>query len=304
MKTQKYKAFPEVISMQNKEIKAIEDLSLNAWPSHQMQLYDGWILRFSYFYTHRTNCVEQFGSSVLPLEEKIPYCEEIYRRWKSPCIFKITPLSDPELDGLLEARGYEKQNVTYTMCMDLSKDTAVELRAGAPEAASADKLQDGASESASADTGSSISRKKRFSTIREGDMTVRDRIPDEWIDALFAIKGDATVTHLKIVPSMYAAIPKDVRCVYIRDEEKIAATGLGILDRDYIGVYAINVEAGHRRQGLARKIVETLLAEGKKAGAKRAYLQVVANNDPAIRLYEDLGFSPAYMYWFRVKSTM
>ncbi len=260
--------------MQNKEIKTIEDLSLNAWPSHQMQLYDGWILRFSYLYTHRTNCVEQFGSSVLPLEEKIPYCEEIYRRWKSPCIFKITPLSDPELDGLLDARGYEKQKVTCTMCMEL------------PE------------------TDLSTPRSKRFTTIRVGDMTVRDRIPDEWIDALLAIKGDATVTHLKIVPSMYAAIPKDVRCVYIRDEEKIVATGLGILDREYIGVYAINVEAGHRRQGLARKIVETLLEEGKKAGAKRAYLQVVANNDPAIRLYEDLGFSPAYTYWFRVKSTM
>ena len=44
-------------------IKKIEDMSLNAWPSHKMELYDGWILRFSYFYTHRTNSVEQFGNS-------------------------------------------------------------------------------------------------------------------------------------------------------------------------------------------------------------------------------------------------
>ena len=70
--------------MQKADIKTIEDLSLNAWPSHQMQLYDGWILRFSYFYTHRTNCVEQVGTSLLPLEEKISYCEDIYRRWKTP----------------------------------------------------------------------------------------------------------------------------------------------------------------------------------------------------------------------------
>ena len=28
-------------------IKKIEDMSLNAWPSHKMELYDGWILRFS-----------------------------------------------------------------------------------------------------------------------------------------------------------------------------------------------------------------------------------------------------------------
>ncbi len=67
-------------------IKTIEDLSLNAWPSHQMQIYDGWILRFSYFYTHRTNCVEQIGTSSLPFEEKIKYCEEIYHYWNTPCI--------------------------------------------------------------------------------------------------------------------------------------------------------------------------------------------------------------------------
>ena len=73
-------------------IKTIEDLSLNAWPSHQMQIYDGWILRFSYFYTHRTNSVEQIGPSLLPLPEKVAYCEDIYRNWGTPCIFKILSL--------------------------------------------------------------------------------------------------------------------------------------------------------------------------------------------------------------------
>lgn len=55
------------------DIKTIEDLSLNAWPSHQMQVYDGWILRFSYFYTHRTNCAEPIGASILgSLTPQIP----------------------------------------------------------------------------------------------------------------------------------------------------------------------------------------------------------------------------------------
>ena len=64
-------------------IKMIEDLSLNAWPSHQIQLYDGWLLRFSYFYTHRTNCVEQIGPSSIPIEEKINFCEDAYHRLPS-----------------------------------------------------------------------------------------------------------------------------------------------------------------------------------------------------------------------------
>ena len=72
--------------MKNK-IKTIEDLSLNAWPSHQIQIYDGWILRFSYFYTHRTNCIEQMGPSAIPLADKLDYCEEIYEKWGNPAIY-------------------------------------------------------------------------------------------------------------------------------------------------------------------------------------------------------------------------
>ena len=63
----------------NVTIKMIEDFSLNAWPSHQIQLYDGWLLRFSYFYTHRTNSVEQIGPSSFPIEEKINFCEDAFK---------------------------------------------------------------------------------------------------------------------------------------------------------------------------------------------------------------------------------
>ena len=248
--------------MNNSEIKAIEDLSLNAWPSHQMQLYDGWILRYSHFYTHRTNCVEQFGSSVIPYEDKIPYCEEVYKRWNTPCIFKITPLSKESLDKSLESKGYRIEHTTTVMCCDLENT---------PEFEAHEEVQ------------------------------TDERIPDEWIDALFNIKGGATVVHLKIVPSMYAAIPKDVICACVRDGRRIIATGLGILDREYIGIYAINVDKEYRRRGIARKICETLINEGKKHGAEKAYLQVVSENAPAIALYESLGFKKEYEYWFRVK---
>ena len=108
------------------QIKTIEDLSLNAWPSHQMQVYDGWIIRFSHFYTHRTNSVEELGLSTLPLEEKIDYCEQVYRRWKSPAIFKITPLSNPAMDALLSERGYEIKHTTDVMTMDLSDTITIE----------------------------------------------------------------------------------------------------------------------------------------------------------------------------------
>ena len=266
-----------------RDIKAIEDLSLNAWPSHQMQLYDGWILRFSHFYTHRTNCVEQIGPSQIAISDKITYCEEIYRRWKTPCIFKITPLMDPSFDRMLEERGYEIQHKTAVMQCSLSADHAE------------------AAPGLSTVHGETAIEMVKVPAVGHPEVHIERRISDEWIDALFAIKGNATVVHLKIVPSMYAAIPKDVLCASIRVDDRIVATGLGILDRDYIGIYAINVDKEYRRRHFARKICETLLQRGREAGASKAYLQVVDGNEPALALYQSLGLSIAYYYWFRVK---
>ena len=163
----------------NTLIKTIEDLSLNAWPSHQIELYDGWILRFSYFYTHRTNSVEQIGPSTIPVEEKVQYCEEIYRRWGTPAIFKISPLVNPGFDAMLADRGYVVQHTTHVMTMDLAnfakKDPAVAV-------------------------------------------TVSSFIPPKWIDSLFALKSTTNVMHRMVVPSMYRAIPKETICTSIQDE--------------------------------------------------------------------------------------
>lgn len=251
----------QVVSVES-SIKKIEDMSLNAWPSHKMELYDGWILRFSYFYTHRTNSVEQFGTSLLPWCEKIPYCEKEYKRLGTPAIFKISPLVSLDFDYMLENRGYEIQHTTDVMTVDLN-DAVL--------------------------------------TASPQQVEFENTIPLEWIWSLFELKGTTNPIHRTVVPSMYQAIPKEVICASVRKDGKIAATGLGILDRDYIGIYAIHVRDDLRRRGYARQICTGLLNEGKKKGAKNAYLQVVEKNAAAHALYESLGFRYFYKYWFRVQ---
>ena len=246
----------------NDKIKKIEDMSLNAWPSHKMELYDGWILRFSYFYTHRTNSVEQFGTSVLPWREKIPYCEGVYKRLGTPAIFKISPLVSQDFDYMLENRGYHLEHMTDVMTRPL---TDAVLPSPGP------------------------------------DIRLCDTISGEWIEALFRLKGAVDPIHRAVVPSMYRAIPKETLCVSVCEGEEIIATGLGILDRDYIGIYAIHVREDHRRHGYARQICSALLAEGHARGATHAYLQVVSDNLPAQNLYRSLGFEKMYTYWFRVQ---
>ena len=139
-----------------KNIKKIEDMSLNAWPSHKMELYDGWILRFSYFYTHRTNSVEQFGNSMLPWREKVAYCENVYKRLGSPAIFKISPVVSPDFDYTLENRGYEIQHTTEVMTMALS-DAHIDTH--------------------------------------YPDVTLTNEIPDIWINSLFDLKGMTNPIH-------------------------------------------------------------------------------------------------------------
>ena len=245
-------------------IKQIEDMSLNAWPSHKMELYDGWIIRFSYFYTHRTNSVEQFGTSSLPWREKIPHCEEVYRRLSSPVIFKISPLVSPDFDYMLENRGYRIEHETDVMTMRPIPETIMEASAS-PE------------------------------------IEYSSEIPQEWIDALFRLKGTASSIHRAVVPSMYRAIMKDTICACVRVDGEIAATGLGILDRDYIGIYAVHVREDLRRRGIARSLCLGILQRGVLKGARNAYLQVVSENAAARKLYTSLGFEKQYSYWFRVK---
>lgn len=90
---------------------------------------------------------------------------------------------------------------------------------------------------------------------------------------------------------MYRAILKETVCASITKNGEIIATGLGILDRDYIGIYAIHVREDYRRRGYARQICTGLLNEGKKRGASHAYLQVVKNILPQKSFTALLDFS-------------
>ena len=217
-------------------IKLIEEISLNAWPSHKIELYDGWLIRFSHNYTHRTNSVTQVGASSIPVEEKIAYCEKIYENYHTPSIFKISPLIGTSVD--------------------LPEEIIVQLQ---------------------------------------------DRITDEWITALFRLNGTTNPTLRRIVPSMFKAIPKETIVASIEIDGRMVASGLGIMDREHVGLYAIYVDASCRHKGFARAICNAILEEARKKNATKAYLQVVQGNTYAKKLYTSLGFKDLYTYWFRVK---
>jgi GNAT superfamily N-acetyltransferase len=59
----------------------------------------------------------------------------------------------------------------------------------------------------------------------------------------------------------------------------------------WVGLSAVHVVEEARRRGLARQLCEALLAWGAQLGATRAYVQVLADNTAATRLYESMGFA-------------
>jgi ribosomal protein S18 acetylase RimI-like enzyme len=133
------------------------------------------------------------------------------------------------------------------------------------------------------------------------ELHISERVDEDWIETLFRLKGGVSAVHRRIVPNMYAAIPKRQVAVLVRDGGNVCGTGLGILDRAFVGVYAIQVAPEYRRRGLATRIVETILREGRRNGASGAYLQVVSDNAAAKAVYRRLGFREYYRYYFRVK---
>ena len=84
----------------------------------------------------------------------------------------------------------------------------------------------------------------------------------------------------------------------ITDEDGMGA-GLGVLERDWLGLFGIETLPDQRRKGVATAVNHALASWGAQRGAKRVYLQVEASNDSALKLYGKMGFETEYHYWYR-----
>jgi ribosomal protein S18 acetylase RimI-like enzyme len=61
------------------------------------------------------------------------------------------------------------------------------------------------------------------------------------------------------------------------------------------------VAPGRRNQGIGTAISAQLLSTARRNGAEVAWLNVLSDNQPAVRTYARLGFETLYEYWYRTK---
>jgi len=116
------------------DARRIEELGLNSSAPPGQLLYDGWILRLLRGKAKRARSVNAVYPSTAPLDEKVAYCEKLYRAAALPTIFRITPFSQPlNLDRMLDARGYLRFDPTAVEVAAIDP-----ARLGGPEAAPMD----------------------------------------------------------------------------------------------------------------------------------------------------------------------
>jgi GNAT superfamily N-acetyltransferase len=109
-------------------VRQIEEAGLNSWPALQQLHFDGWLVRFARGYTKRANSVTPLYPSLLPAEEKIAWCEQLYQEKHLPTIFRLLSFSEESLhmDKLLAERGYSMLDRTLVWSRELPADRATE----------------------------------------------------------------------------------------------------------------------------------------------------------------------------------
>lgn len=234
---------------------------MNAWVSIQTMLYDGWVIRFANGYTKRANSVNPLYTSRIDLEEKLQFCESLYRAKNLPVVFKLTPEVFPHgLDDRLDECGYQKDSPTSVQVLD--------LEVGNLQIPPTAELQ--------------------------------ESLSDDWFEDFCAMSATSDVYRETLREILTNIIPRRC-FISLTSNGRDIACGLGVLQSNYIGLFDIVTDPDFRRRGYGQQVVTSILAWGKENQAKIAYLQVMLNNPPALQLYANLGFKEQYQYWYRIK---
>jgi len=125
------------------------------------------------------------------------------------------------------------------------------------------------------------------------DVEVLEDVDDAWMHDYAELKRFSQAEAQKNRTILdRIGLPK--RFVSIVREGRRVASGIAVVESGWVGLFGIVTDPGQRRKGLGRKVTEALPASGRAAGAKRAYLQVEADNPAALKLYESMGFRDVY----------
>lgn len=101
--------------------------------------------------------------------------------------------------------------------------------------------------------------------------------------------------------ALFARIPAPRRFALLRVDGQPAAAGLCVAEGELAGIFSMRTARAFRRRGLGTALLRALARFACGAGAQRLYLQVEDDN-PALALYQRLGFGAVYGYHYRERA--
>jgi ribosomal protein S18 acetylase RimI-like enzyme len=234
--------------------RRVEEACLNGWPALKSVVHDGWQLRFSWGHTKRANSVSLLGTSSLDIEAKVRFCERLYERHKLPPIFRLSTQSAETIDPVLDRLGYASgAEETLVLYKDL----------------------------------------KRVSpSAKDTSLVLRTEPATAWLGAMAGIQGLSGNVRM-VSQAIFEAIALPTCFVSsLAPNGRTAAVAYGAVQDGIVCINAVATDAAFRRQGHARRVIETICAwMVDEQNAIGACVPVVATNANAIELYRSLGFA-------------
>jgi ribosomal protein S18 acetylase RimI-like enzyme len=126
-----------------------------------------------------------------------------------------------------------------------------------------------------------------------------DRAPDGAWAALFLGEGFDPVDGAHRVRSLARA--KGSLYASVREGGRTVAAGAMAFGHGWASVHGMRTDKAHRGKGLAGRVLAGLAQAALTRGFERVFLQVDAQNQPALMLYRRAGFTTQwqYRYWQR-----
>lgn len=135
---------------------------------------------------------------------------------------------------------------------------------------------------------------------RVGDYVI-ERCTRKDLEEVIEINGEALPEHyptfffeelLERFPESFLVAKKDVVVGYVMCRVEYGLSFLRRLSLTRKGhIVSIAVRKGDRKKGLGRALMEEAIKGLKGRGCKEVYLEVRVSNEPAVSLYEKLGFN-------------
>lgn len=244
---------------EDRTILFLEELSANAWPAPRRLVYDGWLIGLAGPHTRRANSALPLGPGRLDLAEKLEFCRRFYHQRGRSAQVKLTPAS---VHAGIDRR---LAALGYTVGGGASVQT---LYLSGPPGPMDDRV------------------------------TIAPGLDDAWLAAVSTF-NQLTPVQAEAVRGIVGSILPSAGLAKLTIDGRIAAVGLAVAERGRVGLFDLTVDPGRRRQGLAKRLIDSLLSWGREHGAEQAYLQVETGNQPALALYDKLGFQEVYRYWYR-----